>query len=64
MLSLSGPVLRRLERLTELQPLAEAPRCELRFAPGAPATHDPSLVGRLFTLAPDPQQCVLDTDGT
>ncbi|XP_034824415.1 E3 ubiquitin-protein ligase TRIM45 isoform X1 [Maniola hyperantus] len=62
-LSLSGPVLRRLERLTELQPLSEPPRCELGFAPAAPATHRPTLVGRLFTLAPDPDRCVLETDG-
>ncbi|XP_064076800.1 E3 ubiquitin-protein ligase TRIM45 isoform X1 [Vanessa tameamea] len=63
LLSLSGPVLRRLERLTELQPLSEPPRCELRFAPAAPATDQPTLVGRLFTLAADPDRCVLETDG-
>ncbi|OWR45195.1 hypothetical protein KGM_201569 [Danaus plexippus plexippus] len=62
-LSLSGPVLKRLQNLTELQPLCEAARCELRFAPNAPAAHNPSLVGRLYTMGPDPQQCVLDTDG-
>ncbi|XP_041972986.1 tripartite motif-containing protein 45 isoform X2 [Aricia agestis] len=60
-LSLSGCVLRRLERLTELH--AAAPRCELKFAPTAPAQHDPLLMGRLFTLTPDPDQCVLDTEG-
>lgn len=52
-----------MERLTELQPLAEPPRCELRFAPNAPATHDPTLVGRLLTHAPDPEKCVLNTEG-
>ncbi|CAH2105043.1 unnamed protein product [Euphydryas editha] len=63
LLSLSAPVLRRLERLTELTPLAEPPRCELRFSPAAPAPDRPTLVGRLFTLAPDPDRCVLDTEG-
>ncbi|XP_072937331.1 E3 ubiquitin-protein ligase TRIM45 [Epargyreus clarus] len=62
-LSLSGPVLRRLERLTELQPLSEPPRCDLRFAAAAPAPHDATLVGRLLTHAPDPDQCVLNTEG-
>ncbi|XP_052757923.1 tripartite motif-containing protein 45 isoform X2 [Galleria mellonella] len=63
LLSLSGAVLRRLERLTELQYLSEVPKCELRFAPTAPAAHDPTLVGRLLTQAPDPDKCVLNTDG-
>ncbi|XP_059061838.1 E3 ubiquitin-protein ligase TRIM45 [Achroia grisella] len=63
LLSLSGAVLRRLERLTELQPLSDTPKCELRFAPTAPAPHDPTLVGRLFTQAPDPEKCVLNTEG-
>lgn len=64
LLSLSGAVSRRLERLTELQPLAEPPRCELRFAPTAPSAHDPTLVGRLLTQATDPEKCVLNTEGT
>ncbi|KAL0848863.1 hypothetical protein ABMA28_013271 [Loxostege sticticalis] len=63
LLSLSGAVSRRLERLTELQPLAEPPRCELRFAPTAPSAHDPTLVGRLLTQATDPEKCVLNTEG-
>ncbi|KAJ8729695.1 hypothetical protein PYW08_001276 [Mythimna loreyi] len=63
LLSLSGPVLRRLERLTELTPLADAPRLELRFAPRAPATHDPTIFGRLLAHAPDPDMCVVNTEG-
>ncbi|XP_038211171.1 tripartite motif-containing protein 45 [Zerene cesonia] len=70
-LSLSGPVSRRLERLTELQPLSDAPRCELRFARDAPATNavnggsdaDFRLVGALLTHAADPDKCVLNTEG-
>ncbi|XP_022820613.1 tripartite motif-containing protein 45 isoform X3 [Spodoptera litura] len=63
LLSLSGPVLRRLERVTELQPLSEPPRLELRFAPRAPATHDPTIFGRLLAHAPDPEMCVVNTEG-
>ncbi|KAG6454003.1 tripartite motif-containing protein 45 [Manduca sexta] len=63
LLSLSAPVLRRLEAVSELRALAEAPRCELRFAPTAPAPHDHTLVGRLLTAAPDPDACTLTTDG-
>ncbi|VVC93175.1 unnamed protein product [Leptidea sinapis] len=62
LLSLSAPVLRRLERLTELQRLAEPPRCELRFAPDA-ALPDSHLVGRVLTQAADPDKCVLNTEG-
>ncbi|KOB74876.1 Tripartite motif-containing protein 45 [Operophtera brumata] len=53
LLSLSGPVLRRLELLTET-PAGDAPKMELRFAPKAPASQDSTLVGRLLTQAPDP----------
>lgn len=56
-------MLRRLERVTELQPLAEPPRLELRFAPRAPATHDPTIFGRLLAHAPDPDMCVVNTEG-
>ncbi|XP_053607558.1 E3 ubiquitin-protein ligase TRIM45 isoform X2 [Plodia interpunctella] len=63
LLSLSGSVLRRLERLTELQTLSEAPRLELRFAATAPAQHNSTLVGRLLTTAPDADKCVLNTEG-
>jgi hypothetical protein len=63
LLFLSPVVSRRLERLTELR-TAEAPRCELRFAAGAPAPDNPALVGRLLTTAPDPDRCVLHTEGT
>ncbi|XP_026738061.1 tripartite motif-containing protein 45 isoform X3 [Trichoplusia ni] len=62
-LTLSGPVLRRLERLTEIESLSEAPRLELRFAPRAPSTHDPTVFGRLLTHAPDPDMCMVNTEG-
>ncbi|KAJ0181584.1 hypothetical protein K1T71_002306 [Dendrolimus kikuchii] len=62
-LSLSGAVLRRLEVVSELQPLSDPPKLELRFAPLAPATHDSTLFGRLLTQAPDPEACVLSTEG-
>lgn len=63
LLSLSGPVIRRLERMTELQPFSEAPRLELRFAPRAPSTHDATIFGRLLAQATDPEKCVLNTEG-
>ncbi|KAJ2944499.1 hypothetical protein O0L34_g3843 [Tuta absoluta] len=63
LLSLSGSVLRRLERLTELQSLAEPPRCEMRFAPNAPVGSDSTLFGRLLTRAPDSEKCVLNVEG-
>ncbi|XP_068621523.1 E3 ubiquitin-protein ligase TRIM45 [Battus philenor] len=62
-LTLSGPVLRRLERLTELQPLGETPRLALRFAPDARAGPGSALCGRLVTQAPDPDTSVLYTEG-
>ncbi|CAB3231479.1 unnamed protein product [Arctia plantaginis] len=63
LLMLSGPVLRRLERVTELAPLTEAPQLELRFAPRAPSTHDPTIFGRLVAQTTDPEMCVLNTEG-
>nr|XP_012548334.1 tripartite motif-containing protein 45 isoform X1 [Bombyx mori] len=63
LLSLSGPVLRRLERVTEVEGLGQAPQCEVRFAPLAPAAPHSTLYGRLLTQAPDPDKCVLDTEG-
>ncbi|XP_049871028.1 tripartite motif-containing protein 45 [Pectinophora gossypiella] len=63
LLSLSGSVLRRLERLTELQTLAEPPRCDMRFAPAAPLASDSTLFGRLLTRAADSEKCVLNVEG-
>lgn len=60
---MSGSVLRRLERVTELQPLADPPLCELRFAPLAPVANNSILFGRLLTQAPDPETCVLSIEG-
>lgn len=62
LLSISGSVLRRLERVTELQPLADPPLCELRFAPLAPVANNSTLFGRLLTQAPDPETCVLSIE--
>lgn len=76
-LSLHTPVLRRLERVTELPAAGEPPRAALRFCPAAPAApapapapagstspaSAPALVGRLYTAAPDPQLCVVATEG-
>lgn len=60
---LSGTVLRRLERVTELEALTEGPQLELRFAPRAPSTHDPTIFGRLVAQTTDPEMCVLNTEG-
>ncbi|CAH2065928.1 unnamed protein product, partial [Iphiclides podalirius] len=63
LLSLSGPVLRRLQRLTELGALAEPPKLALRFAADARAGPASALCGRLLTQAPDPDKCLLHTEG-
>ncbi|CAG9784673.1 unnamed protein product [Diatraea saccharalis] len=62
LLSLYGAVAARLQRVCEAR-AGGAPRCELRFAPAAPAPHDPRLVGRLLTRAAHPDHCLLHTDG-
>ncbi|GBP87192.1 Tripartite motif-containing protein 45 [Eumeta japonica] len=63
-LSLSGPILRRLERVCDLASLSEPPRCEMRFSPTAPAHKDEfQLYGRLLTKTPDATRTVLVSDG-
>ncbi|XP_013181101.1 PREDICTED: tripartite motif-containing protein 45-like [Papilio xuthus] len=61
-LSLSGPALRRLQRLTEL-PAEAPPRLVLRLDPAARLGPDSVLCGRLLTQAPDPDTSILHTEG-